>query len=46
MKINEVETMYVELCYNISISKYKKPKNNIKISKISNLPFDIYIYFN
>ena len=44
MKINAVEIMYVESCYNISISKINKSKSNIKIAKISNLPFDIYIF--
>ena len=42
MKVNEVEIVYVELCCNISISKYEKPKSNIKISKISYLPFDMF----
>ena len=46
MKINSVEIIYVESCYNISISKYKKSKSDIKMAKISNLPFDIYIFFN
>ena len=44
MKINAVEIMYVESCYNISISKYKKSKSNIKISMISNLPFGIFCF--
>ena len=44
MKINAVEIMYVESCYNVSISKYKKSKSNIKIAKISNLPFDIFCF--
>ena len=38
-KINAVEFMYVELCYKSSTSKYKKSNSNIKISKISQLPF-------
>ena len=42
MKINSVEIMYGESCYDISISKYDKSKSNIKISKISHLPFDIF----
>ena len=44
MKINAVEIMYVESCYNISISKYEKSKSNIKFSKISHLPFDMFCF--
>ena len=44
MKINAVEFLYVESCYNISISKYEKSKGSIKISKLSHLPFDIFSF--
>ena len=44
MKINAVENMYVESCHNISISKYEKSKSNIKISRISHLPFDMFFF--
>ena len=44
MKINAVEIMYVESCYNISISKYERSKSNIKISNIYHLPFDIFCF--
>ena len=44
MKINAVEFKYVESCYNISTSKYEKSNSNIKISKISHLPFDMLCF--
>ena len=45
MKINAVEFINVESCYNLSISKYEKSNSNIKIFKISQLPFDIFYFF-
>ena len=42
MKINAVEIMYVESCYNISVSKYEKSESIIDVSKISHLNFDIF----
>ena len=42
MKINAVEIMYVESCYNISVSKYEKSESIIDVSKISHLTFDIF----
>ena len=44
MKINAVEFMYEESCYNSPTSKYKKSNSNINISKISHLPFDIFVF--
>ena len=44
MKINAVEFMYVKSCYKSSTSKYEKSNSNINISKISHLPFDIFVF--
>ena len=44
MILNTVEIMFVESLYNISIPKYEKSISNIKISKISNLPFDLFCF--
>ena len=40
LKINAAQFVYVESCYKILTSKYKKSKCNINISNISDLPFD------
>ena len=44
MNINSLEFMYVELCYKSSTSKYEKSKSNIKIPKISHLPYDMLCF--
>ena len=44
IKINSVEFMYVESCYKSSTSKYEKSNRNINISKIYNLPFDMFSF--
>ena len=40
IEIDAAQFVYVESCYKILTSKYKKSKCNINISNISDLPFD------
>ena len=44
LKINAVQFVYVEFCYKILTSKYKKLNRNINISNISDLPFDVMCF--
>ena len=44
LKINAVQFVYVELCYKILTSRYKKSNRNINISNISDLPFDVMCF--
>ena len=45
LQINAVQCVYVEFCYNIFTSKYKKSNSNIDISNVSDLPFDGIFFF-
>ena len=45
LKINAVQFVYVESCYKLLTSKYKKSSSNINISNISNLPLDVMCVF-
>ena len=45
LQINAVQCVYVEICYNIFTSKYKKLNYNIDISNLSDLPFDGICFF-
>ena len=38
--INVVKSVYLESCYEIFMSEYKKSNNNDDITHISDLPFD------
>ena len=40
LDINAVKTVYVESCYKIFMSIYKKSNDNDDISHVSDLPFD------
>ena len=40
LDINAVKSVYVESCYEIFMSAYKKSNNNDDITKVSDLPFD------
>ena len=45
LQINAVQCVYVELCYKIFTSTYKKSNYNIDISNVSDLPFDGMCFF-
>ena len=40
LDINAVKSVYVESCYEIFMSAYKKSNNNDDINDVSDLPFD------
>ena len=40
LAINAVESVYVESCYEIFMSLYKKSNNNDDITNVLDLPFD------
>ena len=40
LDINAVKSVYVESCYEIFMTSYKKSNNNDDITHVSDLPFD------